>query len=223
MKEYEHAPPTKILKQSDLFNRPRTALTDLSLVVVATPQYPLLQWLFTWKGILITVYMLNIIAWGGMLFLLLVNAVPSYTKPYGPDDNRSLRKIWIEIDSQILNGLFCFMGIGLLPWRLRDFYQLYADRVKLENRNSDWYVRANQSEIPSTKRWKLDAVVLLYMANSVFQILMAGFMWGYNRYNRPGAAVGIFVAIACGVSMAAGAIAGLEKRRVKKIKAEDTT
>ncbi|OLL25311.1 hypothetical protein NEOLI_003323 [Neolecta irregularis DAH-3] len=170
MKRHHHPPSIGIERPSDGFSGPQTAITDMSLIIVATAPRRLLQWLITWKGILIVVYMLSIIAWGGMLFLLLVNAVPSYSQPYGPNDDRSLRKIWIEIDSQVLNALFCLMGIGLLPWRLRDLYQLYAERVKLEHRNQDWYIVEDPSEIPATKRWKLHAVVLLYMANSAFQI-----------------------------------------------------
>ncbi|KAF2655716.1 hypothetical protein K491DRAFT_692656 [Lophiostoma macrostomum CBS 122681] len=38
------------------------------------------------------------------------------------NDIQSPRRIWIEIDSQILNALFCVTGFGLAPWRFRDLY-----------------------------------------------------------------------------------------------------
>ena len=38
------------------------------------------------------------------------------------DDINSPRRIWVEIDSQILNSLFCVTGFGLAPWRFRDLY-----------------------------------------------------------------------------------------------------
>lgn len=38
------------------------------------------------------------------------------------DDIDSPRRIWVEIDSQILNALFCVTGFGLAPWRFRDLY-----------------------------------------------------------------------------------------------------
>jgi hypothetical protein len=41
----------------------------------------------------------------------------------------SPRRIWLEIDSQILNGLFCVTGFGLLPWRARDLYYLLKWRL----------------------------------------------------------------------------------------------
>lgn len=79
-------------------------------------------------GFIITVYGLNVVAWGGMLFLLLCNASPAMCHPSCGDIN-SPRRIWIEIDSQILNALFCVTGFGLIPWRFRDFYHLLNYRI----------------------------------------------------------------------------------------------
>ncbi|THC89007.1 hypothetical protein EYZ11_011548 [Aspergillus tanneri] len=79
------------------------------------------RWMLTPTGFLITVYMLNVVAWGGMLFLLICNAAPAMCHP-SCDDINSSRRVWIELDSQILNGLFCITGFGLAPLRLRDFY-----------------------------------------------------------------------------------------------------
>ncbi|KAF2016386.1 hypothetical protein BU24DRAFT_200797 [Aaosphaeria arxii CBS 175.79] len=79
------------------------------------------KWFLTPAGFLITIYSLNIVAWGGMLFLLLCNAAPAMCTPTC-DDINSPRRIWVEIDSQILNSLFCVTGFGLAPWRTRDVY-----------------------------------------------------------------------------------------------------
>ncbi|OJK03433.1 hypothetical protein ASPACDRAFT_111227 [Aspergillus aculeatus ATCC 16872] len=80
-----------------------------------------LRWAVTPLGFCITIYGLNVVAWGGMLFLLLCNAAPAMCHP-SCDDPYSARRIWIEIDSQILNALFCVTGFGLAPWRIRDLY-----------------------------------------------------------------------------------------------------
>jgi len=88
------------------------------------------KWFLTPAGFLITLYGLNVVAWGGMLFLLLLNAAPAMCKLRQPDgtliracdDLYSPRRIWIEIDSQILNALFCVTGFGTIPWRFRDLY-----------------------------------------------------------------------------------------------------
>ena len=90
------------------------------------------KWAITPFGFIITIYCLNIVAWGGMLFLLLCGAAPEMCwAPVGNGEYvrncnhiDSPRRIWIEIDSQILNGLFCVTGFGLLPWRARDMYFL---------------------------------------------------------------------------------------------------
>lgn len=79
------------------------------------------KWFLTPSGFLITLYGLNVVAWGGMLFLLLCNASPAMCKPTCDDINSPRRK-WIEYDSQILNALFCVTGFGLAPWRFRDLY-----------------------------------------------------------------------------------------------------
>ncbi|KAK7524012.1 hypothetical protein IWZ03DRAFT_366131 [Phyllosticta citriasiana] len=79
------------------------------------------RWFCTPLGFAITIYGLNIVAWGGMLFLLLCNAAPAMCHP-SCNDLQSPRRIWIEITSQILNGLFCVTGFGLAPWRFRDLF-----------------------------------------------------------------------------------------------------
>lgn len=86
------------------------------------------RFVLTPAGFLITLYCLNVVAWGGMLFLLLVNAAPAMCRPNCNDINSPRRK-WIEIDSQILNALFCVTGFGLVPWRFRDLYYLLKWRL----------------------------------------------------------------------------------------------
>ena len=97
-------------------------------------------WKFTITplGFLIVIYGLNVVAWGGMLFLLLIGGGDKYmcfppNKPPGYkdcDDLYSPRRVWIEIDSQILNALFCVTGFGLVPWRFRDLYYLLQYRLR---------------------------------------------------------------------------------------------
>jgi len=105
------------------------------------PKYPLKEqlsmglvsfWNFynTGFGFFLTMYSLNVVAWGGMLFLLLCNAAPSMCYNGDCDHIDSPRRIWIETDSQILNALFCVTGFGLAPWRFRDLYFLLKYRIK---------------------------------------------------------------------------------------------
>ena len=157
------------------------------------------------KMVFIVIYALNIVAWGGMLFLILIGAANrTMTDEY-------TRKVWIEIDSQILNALFCVTGLGLIPWRLRDLYQAYSPthRHKLLHHHSY-----------TTKLAWIRVVVWTFFANSLFQIGMAICMWSLDMNNRPGWLVGIFVGLGC----VSGAFAGLiqcvfnqkKKRRQEK-------
>ena len=101
------------------------------------------KWAITPFGFLVTVYCLNVVAWGGMLFLLLCGAAPEMCwAPIGNGEYvrncnhiDSPRRIWLEIDSQILNGLFCVTGFGLLPWRARDMYFLLRWRLCSERKH----------------------------------------------------------------------------------------
>ena len=80
-------------------------------------------------GFAITIYGLNVVGWGAMIFFLLLNAAPAMCNPSCDDKATSARQIWIEIDSQVLNALFCVTGFGLIPWRFRDFYYLMKWRI----------------------------------------------------------------------------------------------
>jgi len=113
-------------------------------------------------GFFIVLYGLNVVAWGGMLFLLLCNASgPMCYSPYyyeGKDCNNinSPRRIWIEIDSQILNALFCVTGFGLIPWRFRDLYYLLKFRImkrqdglrRLAGIHKSWFRLPGSDQLP---------------------------------------------------------------------------
>lgn len=79
-------------------------------------------------GFFWTIYGLNVVAWGAMIFLLLCNAAPAMCHPTC-DHIDSPRRKWIEWDAQILTALFCVTGFGLAPWRFRDLYYLLKYRV----------------------------------------------------------------------------------------------
>ncbi|CAG7562032.1 unnamed protein product [Fusarium equiseti] len=79
------------------------------------------QQMTIFKALLI-VYCLNVVAWGGMIFLLICNAAPAMCHPTC-DDINSPRQKWIEIDSQILNALFCIPAFWLAPRRCIEFWK----------------------------------------------------------------------------------------------------
>ncbi|KAF4621904.1 hypothetical protein G7Y89_g14439 [Cudoniella acicularis] len=213
-------------------------------------------------GFLVTIYGLNVVAWGGMLFLLLCNASPAMCYPTCNDIN-SPRRVWIEIDSQVLNSLFCVTGFGTIPWRFRDLYYLMQYRLqkkevglrRLAGINRGWFrlagsqdlpvslgpaeVEADASHVPEssipfpinkianapltgiraspTKMWKLDFVIWAMVWNTFLQAVLSGFMWGYNRIERPSWSTGLFVALACIVAGAGGIMSFIEGKRVKTI------
>ena len=153
------------------------------------------------KIVFIIIYSLNVVAWGGMLFLILVGAA-NKTMP-----DEQTRKIWIEIDSQILNALFCIPGLGLIPWRVRDLYQVYSKkhRHKILHRHS----------YTPNLLW-IRIVIWTFIANSLFQIGMAVCMWSMDMYTRPSWLVGVFVGLGCCSGIFAGLVQFILGRKNKK-------
>ncbi|KAL1961399.1 hypothetical protein VTO42DRAFT_127 [Malbranchea cinnamomea] len=106
-------------------------------------------------GFLVTLYCLNIVGWGAMIFFLLLNAAPAMCHP-SCDADDSARKIWIEIDTQILNALFCVTAFGLIPWRFRDLYYLMKWRAlnshdslrRLAGVHRSWYRLPGSDKLP---------------------------------------------------------------------------
>ncbi|KAH7070993.1 hypothetical protein FB567DRAFT_213068 [Paraphoma chrysanthemicola] len=197
------------------------------------------KFFLTPSGFLITIYFLNIVAWGAMLFFLLLKAAPAMNHP-SADDDYSPRKIWLEIDSQILNALFCVTAFGLAPWRFRDLYWMIKVRHfhdkpamrRLTQQNKAWFRPAPEYEdaedektsttftgerAPPTALWKLVFVVDMMVLNTAFQVVLCYYMWAYNRFDRPTWATGTFIALGCGVSALAGLMSWWEGRKVKKI------
>lgn len=226
------------------------------------------KYVITIQGFLVVVYCLNVVAWGGMLFLLLVGGGNQYMcypeRLHGVKDCGDLyspRRIWLEIDSQILNALFCVTGLGLIPWRFRDLYYLLQWRLlkrsydlrKLGGIHNGWFrlpgshhlpiskveghTEAEQknnpaipvpyakmppapltgNRAPDTKTWKLDFVIWAMVLNTFLQIVLCGFMWGYNRFDRPSWATGTFIALACVVAGAGGIMTFFEAKKVKAV------
>ncbi|KAI5787721.1 hypothetical protein DFH27DRAFT_223107 [Peziza echinospora] len=164
------------------------------------------DWVTTWKGFLITVYMLNVIAWGGMLFLLLINAAPAMCHPKSCNYLYSSRRIWVETTSQILNTLFCLPAFGLIPWRFRDLFLLHTSK---------------RTKLREIHGWKWDGkgvyiVVWGFVLNTFFQIALGGLMWGMTRYNRPAWATGFLVVMGCGSAGFAGGWEAWEEKKLKK-------
>ncbi|KAF7596982.1 hypothetical protein BBP40_011348 [Aspergillus hancockii] len=229
--------------QQDRMESNPAIVTQPSKGLWAATGIPALRWMTTPKGFLITIYGLNVVAWGGMLFLLMCNAAPAMCNPDCNSINSS-RRIWIEIDSQILNALFCVTGFGLAPWRIRDLYFWCLWRLgrsegsrergftRLADIHATWFLRSQvpASVLPttcpsaetelmrvtSTPPWKMDAVVWGNMLNTIFQICLALCMWTMNRHNRPSWTTGLFVGLACLVVGVAGIVTWLETKRVQK-------
>jgi hypothetical protein len=122
-----------MLSSSEQDSRPKLTWTRSTIIGLRA----FWKWFLTPFGFLVTIYALNVVAWGGMLFLLLLDAAPAMCWAFNDeqgwirdcDNLQSSRRIWLETDSQILNALFCVTAFGLIPWRFRDLYYLLRWRL----------------------------------------------------------------------------------------------
>jgi hypothetical protein len=227
----------------------------------------------SWVGFLIVFYCVQVIGWGGMIFLLLCTAADPrmcwLEKPAGSgnwvtdcSDKHTSKSLWIEIDAQVLTGLFCVTAFGLAPWRCRDLWHLMQYRIwhehlalrKLAAAHKGWFRlpdshRLDPSVNPSnlidgrdddaikllphpiskaphtpwtgvrafpTKVWKMDFVVWMMFGNTIFQVILCGFMWGQNRYVRPAWATALFIVLGMLSGIAAGWVQFAESKKIKQ-------
>ncbi|KAK4123502.1 hypothetical protein N657DRAFT_645054 [Parathielavia appendiculata] len=113
------------------------------------------KFFLTPMGFFWTIYGLNVVAWGGMIFLLLCNASPAMCYPTC-DDIDSPRRKWIEWDAQILTALFCVTSLLPAPWRFRDLYYLFKYRIskqqeglrRLAGIHNGWFRLPGSQELP---------------------------------------------------------------------------
>jgi len=226
----------------------------------------------SWVGFLIVFYCVQIVGWGGMIFLLLCTAGDPrmcwLQRPPGSgnwvtdcSDKHTSKSLWIEIDAQVLTALFCVTAFGLAPWRCMDLWHLMQYRIwhehlalrKLAAAHRGWYrlpashhldssVRATElvegvddeainlvphplAKAPNppltavralpTALWKMDFVVWLMFMNTIFQVILCGFMWGENRFVRPAWTTALFIVLGMLSGIAAGWVQFAESKKVK--------
>ena len=76
-------------------------------------------WVFlkTPMGFIVGIYGVLVVFWGAALVIILAGWIPM--------PNKWWQDRWVEICSQIVNGLFTITGVGLIPWRVQDTYRAY--------------------------------------------------------------------------------------------------
>nr|XP_018260564.1 uncharacterized protein I303_07489 [Kwoniella dejecticola CBS 10117]OBR82722.1 hypothetical protein I303_07489 [Kwoniella dejecticola CBS 10117] len=86
-------------------------------------------WTFvkTPMGAITAIYGFLVAFWGAAIVLFLLGWIPTNSK--------NTQDIWVEISSQVENGLFTVTGVGLIPWRVIDTYRMSVIWT-LKNRDS---------------------------------------------------------------------------------------
>lgn len=176
-----------------------------------------LSYLFSVEGFIVTAYFVTILGVSIMLIILLCNGAPAMTRKWGPDNvQHSPRRIWIEICTQVLNGLFCLAGLGLFLIRARDVYlwirgvyfgDIYRTK-KILRIHSNWFWGG------FSRPWKLFTVIFVLMASSILQVLLCFVMWNYSKYNRPTWATASLIGTSASLTVLSGLIMLIESRRI---------
>jgi hypothetical protein len=74
------------------------------------------EFLKTPKGIIAAIYGFLVVFWGAAIVIFLLKIINLH--------NDYKQKLWVEISSQIENGLFTITGIGMIPFRAIDTYRM---------------------------------------------------------------------------------------------------
>ncbi|GAA94930.1 uncharacterized protein L969DRAFT_83119 [Mixia osmundae IAM 14324] len=95
-------------------------------------------------GIFVTIYGICVVFFGAALVLILMGAIPSH---YHSHD------LYVEYCSQVLDGLFCITGLGLIPWRVVSLWHMahiwtYANRVWRRRRRGGMAVLRDRNDLP---------------------------------------------------------------------------
>ncbi|KII95087.1 hypothetical protein PLICRDRAFT_33917 [Plicaturopsis crispa FD-325 SS-3] len=75
------------------------------------------SFLKTPMGIITGIYGFCVVFWGAAIVIFLLKIINFH--------NSNTQGFWIEVSSQVTNGLFTVTGIGLIPPRLLDTYRIY--------------------------------------------------------------------------------------------------
>ncbi|CAK9781702.1 hypothetical protein CC85DRAFT_324772 [Cutaneotrichosporon oleaginosum] len=73
-------------------------------------------YLKTPMGVITAIYGFLVVFWGAAIVLFLLGWIPTSSK--------DTQDKWVEISSQVVNGLFTITGVGLIPWRAIDTYRM---------------------------------------------------------------------------------------------------
>lgn len=73
-------------------------------------------YLKTPMGVVTAIYGFLVVFWGAAIVLFLLGWIPTPSK--------DTQDKWVEISSQVVNGLFTVTGVGLIPWRAMDTYRM---------------------------------------------------------------------------------------------------
>ena len=151
--------------------------------------------------VIIVAFILNVIGWAALLILLLAGAADRTM----PDEHT--RDVWIEVASQVLNAMFFIPIVGLLPWRLRDLFQLHSKKYRPRLLQRFYY---------SVSIIWVGIFVWAYILNAIFQIAIAVCLWSINMDDRPTWVMGILVGFAILTGVTGGLIEFILTRRSKK-------
>lgn len=198
------------------------------------------RWLLKPMGFAITIYGLNIIAWGGNVISFALQRSPANVPPelqwslfITPNGD------WVWL----LNPECAFLRHWIRPlplarpWTLpvvsmasgarenqstesvgsprRNPRKLVSKIFRFDPATDDHLEQApgkwDGGYATPTPSWKLDVVVWGNILNTVFQVCLAVCMWAFNRFDRPSWTTGLFVGLACVAAGIPGIIMWMEK------------
>ncbi|KNZ81532.1 hypothetical protein J132_00498 [Termitomyces sp. J132] len=191
------------------------------------------SFLKTPMGVLTAIYGFCVVFWGAAIIFFLCKFINFH--------NDNTQGFWVEVSSQVVNGLFTITGVGLIPFRTWDTYRIFwiwhykrkTRRLRLKagipllydeddlpdptydpnyvhvlTEKEEKFLHRQQIKFRYSQTWYRPhgtvthrafpinlalAICLLNDANSCFQVILCGTMWGLDRFQRPAWSTGILI------------------------------
>ncbi|KAF7968425.1 hypothetical protein HWV62_30583 [Athelia sp. TMB] len=148
--------------------------------------------------------------------------------------NANTQGFWVEVSSQVVNGLFTVTGVGLIPARAVDTYRAYKiwhykRRTRQLREKAGLPQLYDEDDLPDPAydpnyvhvlNDQEQADLHYRQPYSTRAIILCGTMWGLNRFQRPAYSTGLLIPLSflCGIGAAVYIWRGGQKtKRTKEV------
>ncbi|KAF7977456.1 hypothetical protein HWV62_3635 [Athelia sp. TMB] len=197
------------------------------------------SFLKTPMGVIAAIYGFLVAFWGAAIVFFLAKFINFH--------NANTQGFWVEVSSQVVNGLFTVTGVGLIPARAVDTYRAYKiwhykRRTRQLREKAGLPQLYDEDDLPDPaydpnyvhvlsdqeqadlhyqqEKFRESQTWYRPHGTETHRIILCGTMWGLNRFQRPAYSTGLLIPLSflCGIGAAVYIWRGGQKtKRTKEV------